>query len=59
MTLMIWRAQYSLSMGKYWALILRPRLPIFFNDPPQSNIIAPGSPKHGIRPGACNAVACG
>src|ERR1700734_3574237 len=58
-TLMIWHAQYSLSVGKYWARDSSPRLPIFFGEPPHRTIFADGRPKHGIRPGACNAPACG
>jgi hypothetical protein len=57
--LMIWLAQYSLSMGKYWARLSGWRLPIFFNDPSQCNIIARERAEQRVRPGACNAVARG
>src|ERR1700730_1489384 len=57
--LMIRHAQYSLSVGKYWARDSGPRLPIFFGEPSHCTIFADGRPKHGIRPGACNALACG
>src|ERR1700724_2321710 len=57
--LMIWHAQYSLSVGKYWARDSSPRLPIFFCEPSHCTIFAEGRPKPGIRPGACKALACG
>ena len=37
---MIWLAQYSLSMGKYWARLSSPGLPIFFYDPSHCTIFA-------------------